>query len=353
MRHPHQLPPPDINAQLEAAYDQGRREYRDSQGSALEQAKLELQQARNRLLEEQARQHQEIALAADQERQVLFQELQQDRARLQEERDRQQRDLELATELHHQELIEERQLLLQLREQPDMELAAGLRLRFEDLHASTQAKKDLKALRQGSKPSAEFACQLRALAGKINDWANRMLAELFYDAVHLEIPAGSSRQGPKDPKSPRGSSKALAVEDSDFADAKDTTLGLSLTTSASKDAADTTKDGTKKSGKPGPFLLSGSRDKTIKMWDISTGMCLMTLVGHDNWVRGVLFHSGGKFILSCADDKTLRVWDYKNKRCMKTLNAHEHFVTSLDFHKTAPYVVTGSVDQTVKVWECR
>ncbi|KAI7795864.1 Lis1a [Triplophysa rosa] len=109
----------------------------------------------------------------------------------------------------------------------------------------------------------------------------------------------------------------------------------------------------KKSGKPGPFLLSGSRDKTIKMWDISTGMCLMTLVGHDNWVRGVLFHPGGKFVVSCADDKTLRIWDYKNKRCMKTLSAHEHFVTSLDFHKTSPYVVTGSVDQTVKVWECR
>jgi len=56
-------------------------------------------------------------------------------------------------------------------------------------------------------------------------------------------------------------------------------------------------------------------------------------VGHDNWVRGVLFHSGGKFILSCADDKTLRVWDFKNKRCMKTLNAHEHFVTSLGVKK--------------------
>ncbi|KAF3705704.1 Clustered mitochondria protein -like protein [Channa argus] len=109
----------------------------------------------------------------------------------------------------------------------------------------------------------------------------------------------------------------------------------------------------KKSGKSGPFLLSGSRDKTIKMWDVSTGICLMTLVGHDNWVRGVLFHPGGRFIVSCADDKTIRIWDYKNKRCMKTLCAHEHFVTSLDFHKTAPYVVTGSVDQTVKVWECR
>ena len=58
----------------------------------------------------------------------------------------------------------------------------------------------------------------------------------------------------------------------------------------------------------------------------------MHKVGHDNWVRGVLFHSGGKFILSCADDKTLRVWDFKNKRCMKTLNAHEHFVTSLGMY---------------------
>lgn len=56
---------------------------------------------------------------------------------------------------------------------------------------------------------------------------------------------------------------------------------------------------------------------------------LASQVGHDNWVRGVLFHPGGRFVVSCADDKTLRIWDYKNKRCMKTLCAHEHFVTSL------------------------
>lgn len=73
----------------------------------------------------------------------------------------------------------------------------------------------------------------------------------------------------------------------------------------------------------------------------------MHKVGHDNWVRGVLFHSGGKFILSCADDKTLRVWDFKNKRCMKTLNAHEHFVTSLGMYcptvLIAKYQARGTV----------
>lgn len=64
------------------------------------------------------------------------------------------------------------------------------------------------------------------------------------------------------------------------------------------------------------------RDQEFSVWQ----------VGHDNWVRGILFHPGGKFIVSCADDKTLRIWDYKNKRCMKTLCAHEHFVTSMGKH---------------------
>lgn len=109
----------------------------------------------------------------------------------------------------------------------------------------------------------------------------------------------------------------------------------------------------KKSNLTGPFLASGSRDKTIKIWDVSTGLCLITLTGHDNWVRGLVFHSGGKYLLSAADDKTLRVWDLRHRRCLKTLEAHQHFCTSLDLHRSSPYVVTGSVDQTVKVWECR
>ena len=109
----------------------------------------------------------------------------------------------------------------------------------------------------------------------------------------------------------------------------------------------------KKTASPGPFLVTASRDKTIKLWDVSGGVCILTLRGHDNWVRGVLFHPGGKYIVSCSDDKTLRVWDFKNGRCAKTLLAHEHFATCLDFHKSSPFVVTGSVDQSIRIWECR
>lgn len=103
----------------------------------------------------------------------------------------------------------------------------------------------------------------------------------------------------------------------------------------------------------GPFLCSGSRDKTIKVWDAGTLQCLMSLVGHNNWVRACLFHPGGRFLLSVSDDKSMRVWDLRTKRNHKTLEAHTHFVTSLDMHRIAPFVCTASVDQTVKLWECR
>lgn len=85
------------------------------------------------------------------------------------------------------------------------------------------------------------------------------------------------------------------------------------------------------------FMATGSRDKTIKLWD-ARGVCLMTLVGHDNWVRALVFHPGGKYLLSVSDDKTLRCWDLSQEgKCVRTLqDTHDRFVTCL---KWAPGLV--------------
>lgn len=59
------------------------------------------------------------------------------------------------------------------------------------------------------------------------------------------------------------------------------------------------------------YLASGSRDRTVKLWDTIKGVCLATFNCHENWVRQVIFHPTYKYILSCSDDKTIRVLDIK------------------------------------------
>ncbi|KAL6232277.1 nuclear distribution protein nudF [Aspergillus navahoensis] len=78
------------------------------------------------------------------------------------------------------------------------------------------------------------------------------------------------------------------------------------------------------------FIATGARDKTIKLWE-ARGRLIKTLHGHDNWVRGLLFHPGGKYLFSVSDDKTIRCWDLSQEgRLIKTVSgAHEHFVSCI------------------------
>lgn len=82
------------------------------------------------------------------------------------------------------------------------------------------------------------------------------------------------------------------------------------------------------------FVVTGSRDKTIRIWESQTGQCLKTLTGHDNWIRALVFHPTGKFLLSASDDKTIRIWDMSTGRCTKTIEAHSHFVTCMSWGRT-------------------
>ena len=102
------------------------------------------------------------------------------------------------------------------------------------------------------------------------------------------------------------------------------------------------------------ILASGSRDKTIKIWNCELGSCLITLLGHDNWVRGLAIHHSGKFLYSCSDDKTVRIWDLQNGKQVRKINdAHTHFVSCIASNPKFFIVATGSVDTQLKVWECK
>eukprot|EP01038_Epipyxis_sp_PR26KG_P006659 gene6659-9140_t len=101
------------------------------------------------------------------------------------------------------------------------------------------------------------------------------------------------------------------------------------------------------------YLASGSRDRTIKLWDPLRGVCLATFTAHENWVRSLFIHPTGKYIISSSDDKTIRVHDIKENRCIRTItDAHTHFVSTVALSQNFPIVVSGSVDQMLSVWHC-
>lgn len=109
--------------------------------------------------------------------------------------------------------------------------------------------------------------------------------------------------------------------------------------------------GGSKKQKPPRFIASASRDKLIIIWNIKSGDRLMSLQGHENWVRSLVFHPCGRFLISCADDKSIRMWDLNKKRIFQKIdNCHNGFISSVDWHPTASLLASVSTSKDVKIW---
>ena len=72
----------------------------------------------------------------------------------------------------------------------------------------------------------------------------------------------------------------------------------------------------------GEYLASGSYDKTIGVWRVSSGERIKTLTGHSSFVRSVVFSADGEYLASGSDDKTIGVWRVSSGERIKTLIGH-------------------------------
>lgn len=101
----------------------------------------------------------------------------------------------------------------------------------------------------------------------------------------------------------------------------------------------------------GRYALSGSDDKTVKLWEISTGRQIRKLEGHTNRVCSVAFSPDGQYAASGSLDTTVRLWELSTGREMWTLKGHSYSVSSVVFSPKGRYVASGGWDSTVRLWD--
>jgi WD40 repeat protein len=99
----------------------------------------------------------------------------------------------------------------------------------------------------------------------------------------------------------------------------------------------------------GKQIITGSNDRTIKLWDVATGREIRTFFGHTDGVESVVFSPDGRQILS-SGDKTIKLWDVATGREIRTFSGHSSSVFSIEFSPDGRQMRSESNDE-IKLWD--
>jgi WD40 repeat protein len=103
----------------------------------------------------------------------------------------------------------------------------------------------------------------------------------------------------------------------------------------------------------GKMLVSGNMSdrSTLKVWEVQSGGCFMTIPAHMGKVNSVCFSHDGSLLASGGDDKTVHLFQFQEQRIEKLLQGHQAVVWSVAFSPDDRLLASGSFDQTVRIWD--
>ncbi|HLP94435.1 MAG TPA: caspase family protein [Saprospiraceae bacterium] len=99
----------------------------------------------------------------------------------------------------------------------------------------------------------------------------------------------------------------------------------------------------------GKLVLTGSSDKTAKLWDMK-GRELQTFSGHTAGIHAVAFSPDGSQVLTGSADSTARLWDLSGK-CLSTFQGSMGGITAVLFTPDGQNLLTGSEDGLIRKWD--
>ncbi|KAK5985091.1 WD domain G-beta repeat protein, partial [Trichostrongylus colubriformis] len=106
----------------------------------------------------------------------------------------------------------------------------------------------------------------------------------------------------------------------------------------------------------GKYILASTLDSTLKLWDFTKGKCLKTYTGHVNQKYCIFSNfsvTGGKWIVSGSEDKKIYIWNLQTKEVVQTIDCQQDVVLATDCHPTQNIIASSGLesDFSIHLWK--
>jgi len=99
------------------------------------------------------------------------------------------------------------------------------------------------------------------------------------------------------------------------------------------------------------LVVSGDDQGLIRVWSLESQKVISVLEGHTGWVLSVAISSSKEFIVSGSADRTVRVWNLNSGEHIKKLEGHMDYTYCVAISSNDKFIVSGGFDNTVRVWD--
>ena len=101
----------------------------------------------------------------------------------------------------------------------------------------------------------------------------------------------------------------------------------------------------------GSFLVTGSDDETVKLWEVSTGREIRTFTGSNRPIMTANISQDNKYLVSVCNDSSAWLWEVATGKAIKKFKTNDDFINNAIFTPDGAQVITGGSVHNAALWD--